>query len=115
MVILDADLIKELPLDQAKEKRQLSAVSRDRGQIKALLWPKICCDISGSISGDDNIQVSRLDKQLPDRYVLFIRRAINEFQPLRVQILEISLRIEIMERLSGKRSRKSVGALPAQQ
>jgi hypothetical protein len=59
-------------------------------------------DISRSINGNYNIQASCPDKLLAKGHIFFIRRAINELQPSRVQILEILSPSEIIEGLSKK-------------
>lgn len=92
-MILSADRNTELPLENNFELR-----SQDRDRIKVLLWP-VSRGICTSIDGDHEVQASRLDKLLAERYILMIRRAIDKLQPLRARILEIGFRVEIMERL----------------
>ena len=102
-MILSADRNTELPLESNFELQL-----QDRDQIKVLLWP-IGRGICTGIDGDHEIQTSRLDELLAERYILMIRRAIDKLQPLRARILEIGFPAEIMERLPVKGITKLVG------
>jgi hypothetical protein len=74
-------------------------VRKTTGKQISLLWP-VFRGIRATVNANYNVYVPRLYEKLAEGHVFLIRRAVNKFQPLRRQVLEVVLPGKVVEWLS---------------